>query len=151
LSQTKARNDKRRREPLDFKHLNEHLGYFLGRLQAEVSGRFVRRFSAFRVPPAQYSVLILIGDNPGRTQAEIGEALNIERAALAKMLHRLERRGWIKRLVNDGRSHSLVLTASGRRTLKRLLRIGRRHEANIERLVGPRRRQQLIGLLKDFG
>jgi DNA-binding MarR family transcriptional regulator len=103
------------------------------------------------VRPAQYSVLILINNNPSRTQAEIGEALNIERGALTKMLHGLERRGWIKRLANDGRSHSLILTASGRSTLKRLLRIGRRHEANIERLVGPRRRQQLIDLLKDFG
>ena len=49
------------------------------------------------VRPAQYSVLVLIAANPGRSQAVIGKALNIERARLARMLHELERRQWIER------------------------------------------------------
>src|ERR1035441_9143390 len=82
-----------RRGELDFDVLNEHLGYFLRRLQVEVFKDFIRTLSALDVRPAQYTVLVLIASNPGRSQAEIGEALNIERARLAKMLNELETRG----------------------------------------------------------
>lgn len=141
-----------RRAALDFGVLNEHLGYFLRRLEVEVFKDIIRTLSVFDVRPAQYSVLVLISSNPGRSQAEIGEALNIERAGLAKMLNELERRGWVQRLaaVNDGRSHSLFLTREGKKTFDRLKSLASGHETRIARFVGARRRQKLMKLLKDF-
>ena len=92
--------------PLDIGVLRTHLGYFLRRLQVEIFRGFIKSLSEFDVRPAQFSVLVLIGANPGRSQAEIGKALNIERARLAKMLNELERRRWVRRrsAANDGRS-----------------------------------------------
>jgi hypothetical protein len=80
--------------PIDHGVLRTHLGYFLRRLQVEIFRDFIKTLAAFDVRPAQFSVLVLIGTNPGRSQAEIGKALNIERARLAKMLNELERRRW---------------------------------------------------------
>jgi DNA-binding MarR family transcriptional regulator len=142
-----------RRGGLDFDVLNEHLGYFLRRLQVEVFKDFIRTLSVLDVRPAQYTVLVLIASNPGRSQAEIGEALNIERAGLAKMLNELETRGWILRLAaaNDRRSHSLFLTPKGKKSLNRIKTIASDHETHVARLIGSKRRQQLMKLLKKFG
>ena len=79
-------------EPLKLAELNDHVGYFLRRLQVALFKDFIRTLAPVDVRPAQYSILILIAANPGRSQAAIGRALGIERARLARMLHELERR-----------------------------------------------------------
>ena len=75
-----------------------------------------------KVRPAQYSVLLIIEANPGRSQAAIGQTLGIERARLARLLHELERRKWINRHASgsDARKHSLHLTADGEKALAKI-------------------------------
>jgi len=142
-----------KREALDFGVLNGHLGYFLHRLQIELFKDFIGSLSAFDLRPAQYSVLVLIGTNPGRSQMQIGDALNIERARLTKMLNELETREWVQRLpaVNDGRSHALFLTVEGKKSLDLIKTLASNHETHVARLIGQKRRRQLMELLKDFG
>ena len=75
--------------------LDRHLGYLLRRLQLWVFQDFIETLRPLKVRPAQYSVLLVISANPGRSQAAIGHRLGIERARLARMLHELERRKWV--------------------------------------------------------
>jgi DNA-binding MarR family transcriptional regulator len=138
-------------EMLELGPLNGHLGYFLRRLQIAVFKDFIRTLAPMKLRPAQYSVLVVVEANPGRSQAAIGQALNIERARLARLLHDLERRQWIERRASDGRSHSLFLTSEGERALVRIKGLAKRHEAQMAAFVEPRRRVLLIDLLKDFG
>jgi len=138
---------------LDFDVLNGHLGYFLRRLQVQVFQDFIRSLGSLDIRPAQYSVLILIGANPGRSQAEIGKALNIERAALTKMLHELEDRGWLERhdSIRDARSHALFLSRDGEKTLARAKALAQEHEQRMEEQLGAKRRDTLMELLREFG
>jgi DNA-binding MarR family transcriptional regulator len=140
-------------QSLDFAELNEHIGYFLRRLQVAVFSNFIRTLEPMDVRPAQYSVLVLIAANPGRSQSAIGQALNIERARLARMLHELERRKWIERRAapDDGRSHSLFLTDTGAKALVRIRSLAASHEERMVELIGRERRQQLLDLLREFG
>src|SRR5262245_49499973 len=133
--------------------LDGHLGYFLRRLQVSVFKDFIRTLAPMDVRPAQYSVLLLIEANPGRSQAAIGQALDIERARLARLLHGLEGRGWIERRAadGDGRSHSLYLTRGGEKALVRIKALAARHEAWLAEFVGSKRRTALLDLMKDFG
>jgi DNA-binding MarR family transcriptional regulator len=133
--------------------LDGHLGYFLRRLQIAVFKDFIRTLAPMDVRPAQYSVLLLIEANPGRSQAAIGQALDIERARLARLLHVLEGRGWIERRAadGDGRSHSLQLTRGGEKALVRIKALAARHEAWLAEFVGSKRRTALLELMKDFG
>jgi DNA-binding MarR family transcriptional regulator len=133
--------------------LDGHLGYFLRRLQVTVFKDFIRTLAPMDVRPAQYSVLLLIEANPGRSQAAIGQALDIERARLARLLHVLEGRGWIERRAanGDGRSHSLHLTRAGEKALVRIKALTARHEAWLADTLGPKRRLQLMDHLKEFG
>ena len=79
-----------RTEKLALGQLNRHLGYFLRRLQLWVFQDFIRTLAPLKVRPAQYSVLLIVEANPGRSQATVGKTLGIERARLARMLHALE-------------------------------------------------------------
>jgi DNA-binding MarR family transcriptional regulator len=98
-------------------------------------------------------VLLLIEANPGRSQAAIGQALDIERARLARLLHVLEERRWIERRAahRDGRSHSLYLTRGGEKALVRIKALAGRHEAWLAEILGSKRRLLLMDLLKEFG
>ncbi len=138
---------------LDFDALNGHVRYFLRRLQVHIFQDFIRGLAAFDVRPAQYSVMVLIAANPGQPQAAIARALNIERAALARMLHELQRRGWVQRLrsTRDGRSHALFMTRDGQKALARIKMLALAHERRMEQFIGPKRRRELLNMLKDFG
>lgn len=140
-------------QKLDFAELNEHVGYFLRRLQVAVFGNFIRTLEPMDVRPAQFSILVLIAANPGRSQSAIGQALNIERARLARMLHELERREWIERRAapDDGRSHSLFLTETGAKAMARIRSLAARHEEQMVDMIGSERRRLLLDLLREFG
>ena len=133
--------------------LDHHLGYFLRRLQIWVFQDFIQTLATMKVRPAQYSVLLIIEANPGRSQAAIGQTLGIERARLTRLLHELERRKWISRHASgsDARSHCLHLTADGEKALDKIKSLAAQHEARLAEHVGANRRTQLMDLLRDFG
>ena len=132
---------------MDLAELTDRVGYFLRRLQVAIFKDFIRTLGPVDVRPAQYSVLVLIAANPGRSQAAIGKALNIERARLARMLHELQRRQWIERRVSsgDGRSHSLFMTAAGKEAMVRIASLAAQHERVL--LVGVIAWQRRIVLI----
>lgn len=104
------------------------------------------------IRPAQYSVLTLIAFNPGHSQADIGEALGIDRARMARMLDKLEKCRFIQRLpsTQDRRLHRLFLTKEGHGNLERIHSLAAEHEARVAKIIGSRRRTALIKLLKNF-
>jgi DNA-binding MarR family transcriptional regulator len=138
--------------PRNLGALKGHLGYFLRRAQVSVFQDFIRTLSSIDIRPAQYSVLIVIGANPGLSQADVAELLGIERARLVRLLDRLERRGVLRRQAspNDRRSHSLHLTPAGRGLLKRAKALAATHEARLLERLGPLHHKMMIDALHDF-
>jgi DNA-binding MarR family transcriptional regulator len=133
--------------------LDSHLGYFVRRLQIWIFQDFIRTLAPMKVRPAQYSVLLIIEANPGRSQASIGQTLGIERARLARMLHELERRKWVARHANgsDARSHSLYLTAEGENALVKIKKLAEQHEVHLRDLLGHKRHRQSLDWLREVG
>lgn len=155
-SAVKTRRQRHQSTPADklaLGQLDRHLGYFLRRLQIWVFQDFIRTLRPMKVRPAQYSVLLIIEANPGRSQAAVGQALSIERARLARMLHELERRKWVTRRANgsDARSHSLYLTADGETALVKIKALAEKHEAKLAAYLGRKRHTQLMDALREFG
>jgi DNA-binding MarR family transcriptional regulator len=138
---------------LDLGSLNDRAGYFVRRFQVWIFQDFMRTLEGARIRPAQYSVLVLIGANPGLSQSDLADALGIERARMVRLLDELERRGLTERLrsTRDRRSHALFLTAEGRQGLERIETLVARHEAHVTERLGAARRKSLIKLLKEFG
>jgi DNA-binding MarR family transcriptional regulator len=132
--------------------LNGHLGYFIRRVQVWVFQDFIRALAQIDISPAQFSVLVVISANSGLSQAELAATLGIERARLARLLHRLQGRGLIQRLESsdDGRRHALQLTSQGRTLLTRAKTLAARHERRLIERLGVERHSMLLQALRDF-
>jgi DNA-binding MarR family transcriptional regulator len=141
------------RRSIDLSSLNNRAGYFVRRFQVWIFQDFMRTLAGARIRPAQYSVLVLIGANPGLSQSDVADALGIERARMVRLLDELERRGFMVRVpsTRDRRSHALFLTADGRKSLERIEALVARHEAHVTERLGSARRKSLIKMLKEFG
>ncbi len=137
---------------IEFDALNEHLGYFVRRMQVSIFQDFIRRLARIDVSPAQFSVLVVISANPGLSQSELASALGIERARLVRMLHRLELRNLTVRLPSsaDGRRHALELTREGEKLLAKAKVLADEHESCLREQLGAERHQTLLAILKTF-
>jgi DNA-binding MarR family transcriptional regulator len=136
--------------PLQMGELSELLGYALKRAQLKVFEDFLRCMSPLQLTPAQFSVLLLLDNNPGRNQTEIANTLGILRPNFVAMLDALEGRDLLTRMrsPSDRRSHVLMLTDKGRTTLSRARKlVATRHEARLVELLGPADQAALLAML----
>jgi DNA-binding MarR family transcriptional regulator len=132
--------------------LEGHLGYLVRRMQVWVFQDFIRTLAPIDIRPAQYSVLVVIGANPGLSQSDLADTLGIERARLVRVLDHLQKRGLTQRLPSprDRRSHALQLTGDGQKLLKRAKALAAKHEARLAEKLGPDQRLAMLDLLRDF-
>src|SRR5262245_48502010 len=115
-----------------------HVGYLLRRAQLQVFHDVIEALAEVDLRPGQFSVLVVIGANPGLRQNRLGEALAIQAANLVGMLDGLERRGLVERVpaTDDRRSRALHLTREGESVLRRAQALTERNEARILRKLG---------------
>ncbi len=106
-------------------------GYALRRISAAFMGRFAARLVGLDLRPAEASVLLVIGANPGATQSEIGRLLGIASANMAPLAARLVKRDLIVRQAVDGRSHGLTLSDVGRRVAQKVRKVIDELEADL--------------------
>jgi len=135
---------------LQLGELSVLLGYSLKRAQLKVFEDFLRCMAPLQLTPAQFSVLLLLDNNPGRNQTEIANTLGILRPNFVAMLDALESRGLLTRMrsPSDRRSHVLALTDKGRVTLGRAKKlVATKHEARLVELLGPGDHAALLGML----
>ena len=126
------------------------IGYRLRRAQLSVFQKFLAFFDEFKLRPAEYSVLVLIDDNPGRKQTEIAEVLGIKRANFVTLVHGLEERGLVERSSSpqDKRANALHLTSTGQEFLANARAMHEAMEADlVARLGGQAARDRLLALL----
>ena len=137
-------------DALQLGELSEQLGYSLKRAQLKVFENFLRCVAPLQLTPAQFSVLSLLDQNPGRNQTEIASSLGILRPNFVAMLDALEGRDLCARMRsgNDRRSHILVLTDKGRAVLERARKlIAGKHEARLIEVLGPASHAALLEML----
>lgn len=138
------------RAVVDYGALAEHLGYAVRRVQLLIFQDFVRTMDDLALRPAQYSLLTLIGRNPGLKQTRLGETLGIKSANLVALVDELVGRGLARRgaAPGDRRSHALYLTAKGGELLREASARAADHERRLTRHVGDTGKARLLTLLR---
>jgi DNA-binding MarR family transcriptional regulator len=129
-----------------------HAGYAVRRFQIWIFQDFVKTLGNVDIRPTQYSVLTVIGANPGLSQMAVAKRLGIERARLVHLLDSLEQRKLVKRVKSktDRRSHALHLTPQGDTALAKFKRLAAEHERHVEEKIGKDNRERLLRILADF-
>ncbi len=146
VSAVDMRNDD---APLDLGMLPEMTGYALRRAQLAVFADAINALASLDLRPAQFSVLLVIGRNPGRKQSEIAEALGIQRPNFVALMDELNRRGLARRtpLASDRRSYAVVLTKDGEALLAEAQETLTEHERRVRRHLQDGQHQAFLRTL----
>jgi len=146
-----ARSDAPERE-IGLDALAGHAGYAVRRFQLWIFQDFIKTLAEADIRPTQYSVMTVIGANPGLSQMAVAKRLGIERARLVHLLDSLERRNLVSRSASatDRRSHALHLTASGKAALAQFKRLAAQHERHVAEKIGEENRARLLQILACF-
>ena len=146
----RGRNGETIAESINFGPLAHWVGFNLRMAQESAFQAFSRRSQEIGESPGRFATLTLIGRNPGISQTELSLAAGRDKSSLTPVVEDLVRRGLVerKRLPADRRIYRLNLTAAGKKTLTQLTRCARRHERNLDAIIGLRDRKRFVQILK---
>lgn len=111
--------DAAERSPLDLAGLNSLLGFRLRRAQSAFHRHFTTALSGVELTQKQVAVLWMIEANPGVSQIDLANLLEMDRATIMAIVDRLEKRELAvrRRSTSDRRRQELYVTDAGRRLL----------------------------------
>ena len=143
-----AQRHDRSDEAVELGPLGNYIGFYLRLAQSTSFAAFARSVGDIDLRPGRFSLLCLIGQNPGISPTALSQANARDKSTLTPALNDLVRRGLIVRqeLPHDRRSYGVRLTLHGERMLRKLLDSAARHDRRIDRIVGPKRDEFLATL-----
>lgn len=139
-------------ETLNYGPLANWVGFNLRMAQESAFQAFSRRSQEIGESPGRFATLTLIARNPGISQTALSLANGRDKSSLTPVVEDLVRRGMVerKRMRDDRRIYRLNLTAAGKKTLTQMTRCARRHERNLDAIIGPRDRKRFVQILKKI-
>jgi len=137
---------------LDTRYLESLPGYNTRRAALTIISRFMDRMAQYDLRPADFSVLSLIGHNPGITSRQLCSALNILPPNLVGLLKGIEKRQLISRSSHptDGRAMRLALTAKGKALMQEAEATALESDLSAASALSPGEINTLIGLLQKI-
>ena len=120
-------------------NLAESIGFLLRLANGVSTGKLGQRFEVLGLRQSLYAVLLIIHENPGLKQQEVGQALSIQQPNLVALITELVNEGLVQRAINseDRRSYSLALTAAGKQRLAQANRTHAENERWLATAVAP--------------
>lgn len=115
-------------------------GYCLRRASVAAMTDFARVFARHGLRRTTFSVLTLVTERPGLRQAQVAEALAIERPNLVQIVGELEGRGLLRRETDAGdrRAQTLHPTLAGRRLVTQAMAdVAEQEERLLDGLTPP--------------
>lgn len=140
------------RAELEFGALSTLCGYWVRKAYSKLFTSFNDMLRELDVAPGQYSVLMLIGLNPGTSQMALADSTGIDRSTVVPIVDRFVRLGWVRRgrRRDDRRIYSLRLTPAGKAVLDQAQPIIAQHEALLVQDLTPDERDVLVKLLRKI-
>ena len=133
--------------------VHDMAGHLIRRLHQQSTQVFTQRTQAagFDLTPVQYAALEAVYENPGTDQKRVAELIGYDRATIGGVIDRLEKKGWIRRVISerDRRARELSLTAKGNSIRLALQPIVQNLQADILLPLGEGEQAQLIGLIRQ--
>ncbi len=130
--------------------LDRSVMHLLHRANQSVADLFSREIKS-DLTPRQLAVLAFTAKNEGCSQADLTEALGIDRSTISELVLRLKRKGMLqrRRTLEDTRKYSIKLTDDGARILRTAEPLARRADKKVLRALG-KRSSAFLDLLSDL-
>ncbi|MFK7993281.1 MAG: MarR family winged helix-turn-helix transcriptional regulator [Granulosicoccus sp.] len=126
--------------------LSQFLGYHMKRSFNVIQADLTQTLKPFGLRMLTFTALVLIVDNPGLSQSQLADAMDIERPNLVVIVDELEQRELIvrDRVQTDRRMYALRATAAGRRLCKQAVAADKAHETRLLAGLDEKSRKNLI-------
>ncbi|MEU4808613.1 MarR family transcriptional regulator [Nocardia fluminea] len=130
--------------------LSTHAGFLLGQLGFHSAYRFSDLLAPLGIKPRHFGMLKLLSAHDGRTQQELGEALEIHRNVMVGLVDDLEKRDLVERRrhPSDRRAHALHLLPAAHALLAEAERRVAELDAELLSPLPPEDRVLLLDLLR---
>jgi DNA-binding MarR family transcriptional regulator len=112
-------------------NLDEYLPYLVNRVGVALALRFGKdALARYGLSIEMWRVLVVLSNNGGQRQVDLGGLTSIDTSTLSRMVTRLVRLGFVlrRRSAASNREVEVALTAKGRAALRRLVPVARRYE-----------------------
>ncbi len=98
-------------------------GFLIHRTDVKLTNFFTKKLKPYNVTPEQWGIISTLDEHRATTQKEVALAIDKDQTTVVRMIHSLEAKGIVKRIVNphDKRSHDLFLSEKGVELKKSLL------------------------------
>jgi MarR family transcriptional regulator, lower aerobic nicotinate degradation pathway regulator len=128
----------------------EYAGQLLFRLWRVSHTRTAEALESLDLTTAHFALLNVLGTHEGAIQQELGATMGIDPSTMVALIDQLEDAGLAKRRPRptDRRAREVVITAKGRRVLKRARQLARQVEDDVLRGLSRAERRQVLALLR---
>jgi len=101
---------------------------------------------------AQQTILVAISLMTNPTPTDLERRLSLEKSTVSRNVDRMQRRGWVEFVPGeDGRSHSLKLTAKGAKLLRESTTLWQVAQKKVAFVLGKEGVTALARILSKFG
>ena len=127
-----------------------HIGFLISDVARLMRTSFDRRVRRLGLTRSQWLVINRLDRRPGATQSELAEMLEVEKATAARMVDRMEKKGWVVRRPDaaDRRVNRLHLTAETELLQVQLAQIADRTVDDALALLSARERDQFADWMR---
>ena len=132
--------------------LESLLGYNARRASLSLVGVFVKCMEGFDLKIVEFSLLSLVGGNPGITSRQLCQQLDVLPPNMVGMIEVMTRRGFLERRPHprDGRAMGLYLTEAGRALVDQAEPQLKASESAAVSHLSVEEQQQLLNLLQKL-
>jgi len=131
-----------------FDSLADMFGFQLRRVSAILKTTLEAEFEPLGLRTSEATLLIAVGESPGRTQTELGRQLRIKPANMVPLVAKLAAAGFLDRIPGERRALALQLTDAGARQLEAVRQALQRHEERITRSLSATEKALVVQALK---
>ena len=139
-------------DQVDTRFLESLMGYNARRASLSIIEHFLERMAVYDLRPVDFSVLVLVDDNPGITSRQICAALSILPPNLVGMVNALEARELLERKPHpsDRRALGLHIAATGQGIMRQARKTAVELERVATRRLSAAERKTLMQLLQKI-
>jgi MarR family transcriptional regulator for hemolysin len=103
-------------------NFDRSLGFIISDISRLLRKEFDRRVRGYGLTRAQWLLLYYVARQPGASQSDLADALQLEKITISRHAARLERNGWLERHdhAEDGRAYRLRLTSRATKMIVQL-------------------------------
>jgi DNA-binding MarR family transcriptional regulator len=131
--------------------VNSYFPYLLARTSQLISAEFHAALADRQIPVLHWRVLVALHDGP-MSVSDLADIVLEKQPTMSRIIVRMENVDLVKRQpgTEDKRSTLVSITAQGKRVVKPLLALARRHEHEVLKPLGLENAQVLIDVLQKL-